>query len=91
MTVSYFEALEAEIPAIDAERMQRAALAALYPHTSKEGGQRMWRSWTEQINRVREQTGRAAGALFMVDGKAVGLRGLKRWMRKTIGRGAEVA
>ncbi len=91
MTVSYFEALESEIPAVQAERMQHAALAALYPHTTKEGARKLWSGWSEQINRVREHTGRAAGALFVVDGKSVGLSGLKRWMRKTVGRGAEVA
>lgn len=91
MTVSYFEALEGQMPAIEAERMQNAALAALYPHVTKEGARKMWSGWTEQINRVVREAGVQAGHLFTVDGVAVGVAGLKRWMKRTVGRGAEVA
>jgi hypothetical protein len=85
MTVSYFEGLESQIPVIEAERMQAAAQAALYPHVTKEGARQMWQAWTAQIERVGREAAQAAGALFTVDGRAVGLGGLKRWMRKTIG------
>ena len=87
MTVSYFEGLEMQMPAIEAERMQAAALSALYPHTTKEGASKLWGGWSEQINRVVRDAGVQAGNLFTVDGKPVGLAGLKRWMRKTLGKG----
>lgn len=45
MTVSYFSALEDQIPATEARRIMDAAQAALYPQLKAEGARRLWRSW----------------------------------------------
>ena len=89
--LSGFEGLEAQIPAIEGERMQAAAQAALYPHVTKDGARQMWSAWTEQINRVSRDAATAAGSLFTVDGKAVGVSGFKKWLRKKLGRRAEMS
>lgn len=47
MTVSYFEALERQIPALEARALLQSAQAAVYPHVSKEAAERMWRGWQQ--------------------------------------------
>ena len=91
MTVSYFEGLESQMPAIEAERMQNAALAALYPHTTEDGARRLWSGWSEQINRVVREAGAQAGALFLVDGQPVGVAGFRKWIKRALGKGLKAA
>ena len=80
MTVTMFEAYLDELPALRAERLLDAAHAA---HPSKAWSDDMIRL----IKRSAEGAARQAGALFTVDGKAVGVDGLRRWFRRTIGGG----
>ncbi|MGE3267152.1 MAG: hypothetical protein AB7P40_00295 [Chloroflexota bacterium] len=91
MTVSLFAQYERQIPVVEAERMMSAAQAALYPHVDKNGAREMWNGWRQQIDRAARATRQRAGSLFVVDGKGVGVAGLKRWFRSALGRRAEVA
>lgn len=91
MTIECFAALEAEIPAVRAERMMDAAQAAVYPHVSKSGARQMWREWTQAVQRSANQAARRSAALFVVDGKPVGISGFRTWIRRALGKGLAAA
>lgn len=87
MTAEYFAALEAEIPVVEAERALAIADASLYPHLRSRDAQHWWNAKVRVITAASAAVARRAGALFVVDGRAVGGDGLRRWFRRTIGRG----
>lgn len=88
MTVSYFTALESQIPAVEARAMMAAAQAALYPHVTKEGAERMWQAWVRQAEPPRPLSAMPApGALFSLNGKPVNLHELRFGLGQAMGAG----
>lgn len=87
MSIEYFAAMEARIPTVEAERSLHLADAMTYPQMRSEDARRWWSRKVQTITRAAEQAGRSAGSLFMVDGKPVGVDGLRRWLRRTLGKG----
>lgn len=87
MTVDYFAALEAEIPVVEAERALALADAAVYPQLTSQAAQRWWNAKLRVIQQATADVARRAGALFIIDGQAVGARGLRSWLKRTLGRG----
>lgn len=83
--MSYFAALERQIPAVRAERMMDGALSAVYAQLDSKGAQKLWSSWAQQIQQVAARTAHRAGALFTINGEPTNTAGLKRWLRSIVG------
>lgn len=78
MTVSYFEALEDQIPVIEARAMLAAAQVAVYPHAPKDSAERMWRGWMDAAHPPRvEERHAAERALFTLGGRPVSFEELR--------------
>lgn len=87
MTVSYFEALEGQIPALEARALLAAAQAALYPHVTKEGAERMWGAWTEAAYPRPTPAMPAPGSLFSLNGRPVDIGALRHGLGSALGAG----
>lgn len=88
LTVSYFQGLEARIPAVQAERSMQMAQAATYPHATKDGAERMWRSWVRQAEPPRPLSGMPVkGALFTLNNKPVSISELRAGLGAELGQG----
>lgn len=88
MTVSHFAALEARIPMVGAERMMTMAQAALYPHLTKEGGQKLWSGWERQSRPAPEARPGQTAALFTLNGRPVAPDTLEQQIAALMGVGA---
>lgn len=88
MTVSHFTALEARTPMVDAERAMTMAQAALYPHLTREGGQKLWAGWERQARPAVEARPGQAGALFTLNGRPVAADALEQQITALMGLGA---
>lgn len=87
MTVSYFEALEGQMPALEAQRMMAAAQAAVYPHVTKDGAQKMWQGW-ERAAYPPEPIGPGARrALFLWNNQPVAPVDLRQRLAGVLGGG----
>jgi hypothetical protein len=88
MTVSYFEGLEAQIPALEARAMLAAAQAAVYPHVSKEGAERMWQGWMADAYPRPLTQMPASGSLLSFNGRAVSFGELQSKLSTAMAPGA---
>lgn len=88
MTVSYFEGLEAEIPALEARALLAAAQAAVYPHVRKEDAERMWRGWTDAAYPRPLAQMPATGSLLSFNGRPVDFQELKTRLSAAMEPGA---
>lgn len=87
MTVSHFEALESKIPVMEARGMMRAAQAAVYPHVTKDGAQKMWQGW-ERAAYPPEPVGPGSRrAMFTWNGRAVTPIDLRQRLAGVLGGG----
>jgi hypothetical protein len=75
MTVSYFEGLEAQIPAV-------------YPHVTKEGAERMWATWMADAYPQPLAQMPATGSLLSFNGRAVSFGELKTELSAAMAPGA---
>lgn len=88
MTVSYFLALEGRIPAMQAERSMQLAQAAVYPHVTREGAERMWQAWTRATDPDPLPSAMPVkGALFTLNGRPVSFEALRIGLGQAIGGG----
>jgi len=87
MTVSMFDAHLEQLPAVRVDRIRDLAEAGVYAQADSKGRERIWSAWTRQAQAVAAEAARQAGSLFVVDGKSVGIDGLKRWFKRTVGKG----
>jgi hypothetical protein len=92
MTVSHFEALESEIPVVEARRQMQAAQAAVYPHLTKEGAERLWQAWSAAAYRpAPEHMVPARDALFTLNGTPVSFEGLRQGLTQMLEPGGLAA
>ncbi len=88
MTVSMLDAYLEQMPAVRVDRIRDLAEAGVYAQADAKGRDRLWQAWGRQAASVAtEAARRSAAALFVVNGKSVGLDGLRRFFRQAVGRG----
>lgn len=88
MTVSYFVALEAEIPAVEARQQMALAEAALYPQLKPEHARRLWMYWERQANPPRVLPGSPTGGVqFFWNGRAIRPSELRQRLAGALGAG----
>lgn len=87
MTVSMLDAYLEQMPAVRVDRLRDLAEAGVYAQADAQGRDRIWQAWGRQAASVATEATRRAGSLFNVNGKAVGLDGLRRWFRRAVGAG----
>ena len=87
MTVSMLDAYLEQIPVVRVDRLRDLAEAGVYAQADQKGRDRIWQSWSRQALTVATEATRRAGSVFTVNGKQVGLDGLRRWFRQAVGRG----
>lgn len=87
MTVSLLDAYLEQMPVVRVDRLRDLAEAGAYGHADGKGRERIWQAWSRQAAGVATEAARQAGALFVVNGKSVGLDGLRQWFRRAVGKG----
>jgi hypothetical protein len=87
MSVSYFEALEDQIPAVEAREMLAAAQAAVYPHAGKEAAERMWQGWVRDAYPPPPVATSGRRPLFTLNDRPVNFAELKAGLGKALGAG----
>lgn len=64
----------------------------MYPHLTKEGAERIWRSWSDATYRpAPEHVVPVKDALFTLNGEAVSFEGLRIGLGQMLGAGAVAA
>ena len=87
MTVSVLDAYLEQMPVVRVDRLRDLAEAGAYAQADGKGRDRIWQAWGRQAATVATEATRRAGSLFNVNGKSVGLDGLRRWMKRALGGG----
>lgn len=87
MSVSYFAALESQVPAVEARAIMASAQAAVYPHVSKEGAQRMWQAWTRAAYPPPPTPTSRAASQFYLNDRPVSIFELRRGLGQALGAG----
>lgn len=87
MTVSMLDAYLEQMPVVRVDRIRDLAEAGVYAQADSKGRDRIWQAWGRQAASVATEATRRAGSLFNVNGKSVGLDGLRRWFRRAVGAG----
>lgn len=68
---------------IEAGRLRDLSMVAAFPHMTKSGA----RSWLDGLRKAGRQMSHAADSLFMFNGQAISVRGLRDRLGRALGRG----